>query len=213
MVFFIVMVSAYGDMQYNHGPTDEKKKDCSAVNRSFVTDVVFALALALVLVAVVNIIGELAISPRGEWPAVATQETAPKEETLEAAPAEPEPAAKPAVDLASLLAAYDPAAGKKAFRKCKSCHTSGKGGGNRVGPNLWDVVGREKGAVAGFRYSDAMMRKGGAWTYQDLDHFIANPRTFVMGTKMSLKGLSNPTERAALLGFLRNLSDDPRALP
>ncbi len=179
----------------------------------FIKNVMISLAIALGVVVVVNVIGELSVRPRPEL-AAPKQKPAVEEAKAAETKAAPAPApAKPAPEgIASLLAAYTPEAGQKAFRKCKSCHPSEKGAANRVGPNLWGVVGRDKGAVQDFKYSDAMKLKGGTWTYADLDRFLTSPRTFVLGTKMSLKGFSDPILRASLIGFLRTLSDDPLPL-
>ncbi len=181
----------------------------------FVKHLGLSVVLALVLVVVVNVIGDFALTHRPLLPETSVVEE-DENKPAKSAAVEEEPEAAEESDepgLAARLAAYDPEAGKKAFRKCKSCHTSGKDDGNRVGPNLWDVVGRAKGTVEGFRYSDAMINKGGAWTYEDLDAFLINPRTFIMGTKMSVKGYKDPALRATLIGYLRSLSDAPKALP
>lgn len=173
-----------------------------------------SIAIALALVVVVNVIGELTLRPRAELPPPSNNETssAHQKEVSSQSETSDEDKNEPK-GFASLLAAYDPGAGEKAFRKCKACHTSSKGDKNRIGPNLWDVVGRKKGGIEGFRYSDAMKLKGGTWTFEELDGFLSNPRTFVMGTKMSQKGIKDPTLRATLIGYLRSLSDNPKALP
>ena len=182
------------------------------MDSGFVKDVLISLGIALGVVVIVNVIGELTVRPRVELASPLSKQVV---QEAQAPVAEAPPAAVKVApeSIASLLVTYAPAAGDKAFRKCKSCHSSEKGGANRVGPNLWDVLGRDKGGKEDFKYSDAMKLKGGSWTYTDLDHFLANPRTYVRGTKMSLKGISDPAERASLIGFLRSLSDNPKPLP
>jgi cytochrome c len=125
------------------------------------------------------------------------------------------PAAKgaPEVDVMTLLAKADAGKGEKLFGKCKACHTADKGGKDKVGPNLWDIVGRAKGGHGGFAYSDALKGKGGDWSFQDLDHFLKKPKEFVPGTKMGFAGISKVDHRADMLVYLRSLSDSPKALP
>jgi len=116
-------------------------------------------------------------------------------------------------DALALLAKADPKRGAKVFNKCKACHTPNKGGKNRVGPNLWNVVGNKMANHAGYKYSSALSKKGGEWTFKNLDAFIASPRNFAKGTKMTFAGIGKATERAALLAYLRGLSDSPKPLP
>jgi cytochrome c len=106
-------------------------------------------------------------------------------------------------DLGTLLAAADPAAGEKVFAKCVSCHTAEQGGANGIGPNLYAVVGAPIGKhAAGFAYSSALADHGGAWTYENLDAWLANPRGFAPGTKMSFAGLSSPEDRANVIAYM-----------
>ena len=134
--------------------------------------------------------------------------------TTDDMPAKEEVAAPaPEVDLAILLADADPAAGKKAFSKCKACHTVDEGGKNKVGPNLWDIVGNAKAGVDGFKYSGAFTDLGGEWTYEDLDAFLAKPKEFVPGTKMTYAGMKKAGDRAAVIVYMRSLSDSPKPLP
>ncbi len=123
--------------------------------------------------------------------------------------AKPEPAEPIAVRLAS----SDPAKGQAAAKQCAACHTFEKGGPNRVGPNLYGIVDRAKGAVAGFNYSAALKAKGGEWTYENLDAFLASPKTYMPGTSMSYAGLTRGGQRADLINYLHTLSDNPVPLP
>lgn len=121
--------------------------------------------------------------------------------------------AEPAVDAMTLLASADVAAGEKVFGKCKSCHTTEQGGKNKVGPNLWEIVGRPRASAEGFSYSGPLTEAGGHWGYEELNTFLANPKEAVPGTKMSFKGVSKPEKRAALIVYLRSLSANPLPLP
>jgi cytochrome c len=115
--------------------------------------------------------------------------------------------------LAVLLAAADPAAGQTITRQCTACHVFDAGGDNRVGPYLWDVVGRDIASVSGFNYSAALQEIDGEWTYEALDGFLANPRGWAPGTSMSYAGLRSATDRANLIAYMRGQSDDPQPLP
>lgn len=106
-----------------------------------------------------------------------------------------------------ILAQGDPVAGEKTFRKCKACHTVDEGGANRVGPNLYGIVGAPVAAVDGFRYSDALVEYGGDWTPDRLAAFLANPRKAVPGTKMGFGGLRKEQDQADVIAYLDSLTD------
>ncbi|KQO90248.1 cytochrome C [Methylobacterium sp. Leaf91] len=103
--------------------------------------------------------------------------------------------------------------GTGAAKKCAACHSFEKGGPNKVGPHLWGVVDRQRAHEGGFEYSAALKEKGGTWTYNELDHFLANPKTYVPGTKMAFAGIQAPQERADVIAYLRSLADTPAPLP
>mgnify|MGYP002080364130 CR=1 FL=1 len=114
-------------------------------------------------------------------------------------------AAAPAFDAAKVAAAVASAnagAGADVFKKCTSCHTIDKGGAAKTGPNLNGVVGRAKGSVAGFGYSDEIKAKGGAWTEADLATFIHDPKGYAKGTKMVFAGIKDPGDLANLIAYL-----------
>lgn len=115
--------------------------------------------------------------------------------------------------LPDLLKAADPANGAKVAAKCKACHDFSKGGPNKVGPNLWDIVGAKHAHAENFNYSDAIKGLSGDWTYENLDKFLTKPKDYAPGTKMAFPGLPKPEDRAALLAYLRTLSDSPKPLP
>ena len=125
--------------------------------------------------------------------------------------------AQEAVPIADLLAKANPAKGEAVFKKCTACHSGEKGGPNKVGPDLWDVVDRPVAEHEGFSYSAGMkdFSKGGEekWTFDNLNHFLTSPKGFVKGTAMGFAGLKKDEERADLIAYLHTLSDNPVPLP
>lgn len=115
--------------------------------------------------------------------------------------------------IAVRLASANAEKGQGGTKACQACHSFEKGGPNKVGPDLWDVVERKKGAHEGYDYSAAMKEKGGTWTYADLDEFLTSPKAYVKGTKMGFAGIANPQERANVIAYLHTLSDSPKPLP
>jgi cytochrome c2 len=136
----------------------------------------------------------------------AVEEAAPEQ----AAPEQATPAADAGVGV--LLAQADVDAGAKSARKCAACHSFEEGGANKIGPPLWGVIGRDVAALD-FAYSDALSEKEGAWDYQALDAFLAEPREWAPGTKMAFAGIREPEERADVILYLRSLSNEPAPLP
>jgi cytochrome c len=119
-----------------------------------------------------------------------------------------------AVPIATLLQTADPAKGQAAAKPCLACHIFDKGGQNKVGPNLWGVVNRPIASHEGFAYSDVLKAKSGQkWTFELLNDFIRDPRSFAPGTKMTYAGMKRDSSRADILAYLRTLSDNPAPLP
>jgi cytochrome c len=174
---------------------------------SFNTVAGCVLASALFAMVVGKVSNALVHPHKLEKPAIAVSDEAPQT-AVAAAPAQELPPIGPK------LASANVDAGKAIFQKqCFTCHTVDKGGPNKVGPNLWGVVGRKKGSHEGFSYSSGMQSKGGEWTYEDIDHMIFKPTAFIKGTKMAFAGLPKEQERADVIAYLRTMADSPQPLP
>jgi cytochrome c len=113
----------------------------------------------------------------------------------------------------ALLASADADAGSKVARKCSACHSFDEGGANKVGPNLWGVVGADIASHEGYSYSDALSGKEGTWDYESLAAFLEDPKAWAPGTKMSFAGIKKPEELADLIAYLRSLAAEPLPLP
>lgn len=122
-------------------------------------------------------------------------------------------AAAPSEPIEKLLQTASVEKGAAAAKKCAACHTFEKGGPNRVGPNLFGIVERARATEAGFNYSAAMKGKGGKWTFDDLNKFVANPKGFIPGTAMGFAGIPKDSERADVIRYLDTLADTPVPLP
>ncbi|MEM8833224.1 MAG: cytochrome c family protein [Pseudomonadota bacterium] len=114
----------------------------------------------------------------------------------------------------AMLAEVDVTRGEKLAKACTACHSFVQGGANGVGPNLWNIVNRQKSSVGGFSYSGALVAVGDStWTYDELNKFLWKPKKYAPGTKMNYIGLKKPEDRAAMIAWLRMLSPSPKALP
>ena len=124
-----------------------------------------------------------------------------------------EPVQREIVDIAALLSTGDLSHGEKVFKKCSACHSIKSGGGNKIGPALYNVVGRKVGVLDDYKYSKALAEYEKNWSFEELNGFLLKPKDWIKGTKMAYAGLRKEKDRASVILYLNKYSDSPLALP
>jgi cytochrome c len=117
------------------------------------------------------------------------------------------------VDISVLMTMGDVANGEKIFKKCAACHSINQGGKNKIGPALYNVVGRKVGNVSDYKYSKALLAYEKDWTFEELNGFLIKPAKWIKGTKMAYAGLRKEKDRASIIKYLNQNSDNPLPLP
>ncbi len=117
------------------------------------------------------------------------------------------------VDISALLALGDLAHGEKVFKKCAACHLINKGGENKIGPALYGIIGRKVAAKEDYKYSKAMAAYDKFWTFEEMNGYLKKPQRYIKGTKMAFAGLRKEKDRASVILYLNQNSDDPIPLP
>ena len=117
------------------------------------------------------------------------------------------------VDISALLAMGNIGDGQKVFKKCSACHSVKKGGKNKIGPALYNVIGRDMAGLDDYKYSKALIAFGKSWTFSEMNSFLIKPQTYIKGTKMAFAGLKKEKDRASVILFMNKNSDNPLPLP
>ena len=176
-----------------------------------VNKILASIILALIVVKVIGHIGDFIVDVDN----TEIQQTAYKIEVPESVNDVSGSDSKEEVTepISLLLASASIDEGQKIFKKCSACHTYNKEGANKVGPNLSNLINSPKAKVESFAYSKELAEFGGQWGYEELAQFLYNPKEYIKGTKMNFAGLKKVQDRANLVLFLRNQSDNPAPLP
>ena len=115
-------------------------------------------------------------------------------------------------NIMTLFASTSAADGAKVFKKCLACHSIGKGDSNKIGPNIFGVLNRRAGSVSNYKYSKAMLAYGKVWSFEEMNGFLTKPKDWIKGTKMSFVGLKNAKDRAAVILYMNENTDNPLPL-
>ena len=121
--------------------------------------------------------------------------------------------AESSVEISSILSLGDVTHGEKVFKKCAACHSINKDGKNKIGPKLYNVVGKATGATSDYKYSKALISYSKTWTFEELNGFLIKPAKWIKGNKMGFAGLKNDKDRASVILYLNQNSDNPQPLP
>ena len=117
------------------------------------------------------------------------------------------------IDISSLMALGDLTHGEKVFKKCTACHMIAADGKNKIGPNLWGVIGRTAGAIDDYNYSKAMKAYAKEWTFEEMNSYLIKPQAYIKGTKMAFAGLRKEKDRASVILYMNSKSASPKAIP
>ncbi len=177
------------------------------MNSFEINKIIASILLVVLLVFSVNKLGDIVF--KVEKPKVAAY----KVEGVAATTATTSSNTAEAVDISVLLALGSVEKGKKVFKKCAACHSINAGGGNKIGPKLWNVMFRPVGAITDYKYSKALSSYGKEWTWQEMNGFLIKPAKWIKGNKMGFAGLKNDEDRASILLYLNENSDSPKSLP
>ena len=175
-----------------------------------VNKILAAIIMAFLIVVIISYLGDLIVNIDNEKKQTVYTIDVPE---IDSNNSETLKKGKIVEPISSLLINASIEKGEKIFKKCGSCHNYQKGGTNKVGPNLWNLINRPKASAKSYAYSKALTELGGEWTYEEIAEFLYKPKEYVKGTKMNFAGLKKVEDIANLILFLREQSENPVPLP
>jgi len=173
--------------------------------------IIVSIVLAIVLILVINKISDVVFYV--EKPENSAYQVA--KETIHSSSVASDQASSDSLNSGSIMALFastNASEGAKIFKKCAACHSISQGGGNKIGPALWGVLGRNAGSVSGYKYSKSMIAHAKPWSFEEMNGFLIKPKDWVKGTKMSFAGVKNAKDRAAVILYMNDNTDSPLPL-
>ena len=175
------------------------------MNSFEINKIITAIIITVLIVVVINKVSDLVFDENNEN-VVAYKVDAPEGSIIQTK-------SESTVDLSSLFANGDISHGEKVFKKCAACHSINKNGGNKIGPKLWNVMFRPVGAITDYKYSKALSEYKKDWTWEEMNGFLIKPAKWVKGNKMGFAGIKSDKDRASVILYLNQNSDNPNPLP
>ena len=172
--------------------------------------IIVSIVLAVILVLGINEIADVIFYV--EKPEKSAYQVASVATIASSATAETSTENSESGNIMALFSSTSTADGAKVFKKCAACHSIAQGGGNKIGPALWGVLGRQAGSISDYKYSKAMVGYGKPWSFEEMNGFLTKPKEWVKGTKMSFVGLKNAKDRAAVILYMNENTDSPLPL-
>ena len=172
--------------------------------------IIVSIALAIILVLGINKIADVIFFVKK--PEKSAYQVASVTTTDSITANETSSESSESVNIMSLFASTSAADGKKVFKKCTACHSIAQGGGNKIGPALWGILGRKAGSLSDYKYSKAMATHGKNWSFEEINNFLIKPKDWIKGTKMSFAGLKNEKDRAAVILYMNENTNSPLPL-
>tara|TARA_Y100000590_G_scaffold409737_1_gene502152 strand:+ start:1739 stop:2269 length:531 start_codon:yes stop_codon:yes gene_type:complete len=169
--------------------------------------IIVSILFAVILVLGINKVADIIFYV--EKPEKTAYQVASVNNTSETTSTEKNSESSDSQNIIALFASTNSAEGAKVFKKCAACHSVSKGGANKIGPALWGVLGRQAGSVSDYKYSKAMAAYSKTWSFDEMNGFLIKPKDWIKGTKMSFAGLKNATERAAVILYMNENSNNP----